>query len=153
MTVHTFDAKLTQGQKAEQWLDRLFAKYWTIAQASRTDERRGIDRWFSDETTSWSIQYKADAEAGKTGNAFIEIGSVGPGFHQNGWAFTTEANVIVYLIPGPRFWLLDPLSVRSATLDWMRDYSIRPAFNNGYATLGVCVPLVVLDDVRSAVVL
>jgi hypothetical protein len=153
MTVHIFEDKLTQGRKAESWLDRHFGQHWRIAPATRTDERRGIDRWFSDDVTSWSIQYKADEVAGQTGNAYIEVGSCGPLFHQNGWVFTTEANVIVYLIPGPRFWLLDPLKLRIEALGWMQQHRIRAAMNEGYATLGVCVPLSELDGCVSEVVL
>lgn len=155
MTIHEFTSSLERGHQGEAWLDRHFGQTWQIETASRYEERRGIDRWFSDPWTDrLSVQYKTDEKAAETGNAFIEVVSGGPKFHQNGWLWTTKAKVLVYWLPStehPRFWVLDPVKLRKLAADWHRQYPIRSAPNRGYWTYGICPSIAELDAARSEV--
>lgn len=153
MSIHEFSTSLARGQQGEAWLDRHFGQTWNIERASRRDERRGVDRWFSDDwTPSFGVQYKTDEKAAETGNAFIEVVSGGPEFHQNGWLWTTQAAVLVYWLPSParpRFWVLDPEKLRKLASDWHKRYPVRSATNRGYWTYGICPSIAELDSARS----
>ena len=78
MTVYGFAEKLAQGEAGERYLDSLWSDRWTVGKAGRDDQRRGIDRWLINRETGRrvAVEYKTDATAGRTGNAFVETVSV-----------------------------------------------------------------------------
>lgn len=76
-TTYNFDAQLAQGQTGEQHLDQHFSRWYTIRPATASDQRRGIDRWYTRPNgETFPVEYKTDRTAGRTGNAFIETTSV-----------------------------------------------------------------------------
>ena len=66
--------QLAQGEGAEARLDRHFAGRCIIQPATRAQQQVGIDRLFTHRQTglTYTVEYKTDWTAGRTGNAFIE---------------------------------------------------------------------------------
>ena len=97
--MYDFDASLAVGKKAEAHIDKYFSDEFVVRPVSMEFERRGIDRtWIhKDGRWCWSVEYKTDWRAGKSGNAFMELWSVEG--KTRGWVYTTHAQVIVYYVP------------------------------------------------------
>ena len=149
MTTYQFDEQLAIGQAHEQYLDTLFARWFTITPATSAQQRRGIDRVFVHRTTgaTYRVEYKADAIAGKTGNAFIETTSVDT-TGRAGWAISSEADVLVYMVTAPEtIYAIKMQTLRRALRRWQRSYPKRAAQNNGYRTWGHLVPLAELEKI------
>ena len=139
---YSFKRQFRRGQKAERYIDTLFADQFNIKPANRSEERRGIDRHFvSRDGKHYSIQYKADKTAARTGNAFVEIISVDTK-NIPGWAYTCEADFIFYYIDdiGP-IYILRPKDIKKKLKRWERKYQTRAIPNKGYNTIGLLVPL------------
>lgn len=141
--MHDFQTKLKQGKQYEGQLDELFRGVFDIEEATREEDRKGIDRWFTNKQTKrrFPVQYKADEMAGKTGNAFIETISVDT--HDiPGWAHTCQADYIVYLVVDwGTAYIIKPSVIREQLTRWQKQYPTRTSQNNGYRTHGVLVPL------------
>lgn len=93
-TVHNFKNSLNFGKQAESQLDEIFSKWYQIKEVSLDDERKlGIDRIFTKtDGTQLTVEYKADRQALKTGNIFIELEVGG----KPGWTRKTVADVVIY---------------------------------------------------------
>src|SRR5690606_23251114 len=95
---YQFDAQHADGLAGEAFLDALFSRWYRIRPASAAQQRRGIDRWFRTATRRLAVEYKTDHTAARTGNAFVETVSVDTA-HKPGWAYTSQADYLVYYIP------------------------------------------------------
>ena len=95
---YQFDAQHADGLAGEAFLDALFSRWYRIRPASAAQQRRGIDRWFRTTTRRLAVEYKTDHTAARTGNAFVETVSVDTA-HKPGWAYTSQADYLVYYIP------------------------------------------------------
>jgi hypothetical protein len=156
--VYDFKERLKFGEKHERFLDRYFGDNFTIEDASGGDQRRGIDRYFTDRRNgkTYSIQYKSDETAARTGNAFVETVSVDRD-SVPGWAHTCQADFIVYYVVGcgPAY-VIRPGSIKKKLPEWAKKYPSRSIPNKGYGrkgynTIGLLVPLVELERIAHTV--
>lgn len=149
---HMFDASLTVGAAGERTLDAHFGVHFDIVPASPAQQRQGIDRVFcrrSDDPRSdriFTVEYKTDHHAARTGNAFVETVSVERGgvVVKPGWVYTTAADRLIYYIPGANWelaYILRPSRLRRALPAWQRIFSERVVANPDYVTRGLLVPL------------
>lgn len=140
---YSFRKQLRDGQKHERFLDDYYSTRFHIEPADREEERRGIDRWFTDKRngSTYAIQYKADTTAARTGNAFVETVSVDTK-NIPGWAYTCEADFIIYYVVGcgPAY-VIRPVEIRKRLGSWEREFESRAIPNQGYNTVGLLVPL------------
>lgn len=154
MSVYGFDTQLAQGEQYERVLDAFFAGLGArISPVSRDDQRRGIDRmWFDPvDGRTWTVEYKADSLAGRTGNAFIETISVDTE-QRPGWAYSSQAALLVYLVTEPQtIYVISMARLRQQLPRWAAAYPTRQAANNGYNTHGLLVPLDELERIAAAV--
>lgn len=146
MTTYEFDKQLAVGHSGESALDAFFGRWYIIRPATAAQQRAGIDRIWEDRKTKrvMRVEYKTDRRAGRTGNAFIETASVVVDgvTKKQGWALTSQADVLVYYIPEPEaIYLLQLDDVRRALPGWMKQHLVRQIPNSGYYTEGVVVPL------------
>jgi hypothetical protein len=143
MMVYEFDEQQARGRAGELFLDRWFAAWYEIRPATREEQRRGIDRIFTRRQTGQrlAVEYKTDYKAARTGNAFVETVSVDTE-GKAGWAYSSQADYLLYYIPGDDLVYVMTLEVLRRELPrWVREYPRRAARNEGYATHGVLVPL------------
>ena len=104
-----------------------------ISQVGRDDQRRGIDRvWFDPvDGRTWTVEYKADSMAGRTGNAFIETISVDTD-GRPGWAYTSRATLLVYLVTEPQtIYVISMARLRRQLPRWSAAYRTAQAINDG----------------------
>jgi hypothetical protein len=140
---YTFDAQKARGDSGELFLDRRFATDYEVKPATRHEQRRGVDRTFIHRRTGqrFRVEYKTDYKAVETGNAFVETVSVDTA-GKAGWAYSSEADYLIYFIPGDGLIYIIALEVLRRELPrWVREYPLRTAQNEGYATHGLLVPL------------
>jgi hypothetical protein len=141
VTYYPFHTQRAQGEAGEAILDRFFSRWFRIVPADRAQQRRGIDRIFVAGTRRIAVEYKSDSAAAKTGNAFVETISVDTA-HTPGWAYTSQADVLLYFIPPDGLVYVVKFSrLRQALPGWLRRYPVRAIPNAGYRTHGVLVPL------------
>ena len=152
--VYDFDEQKAKGNAGEQFLDRWFGAEYDIRPATRHGQRRGIDRVFSHRQTGrrLAVEYKTDYKAAQTGNAFVETVSVDTA-GKPGWAHSSKADYLVYYVPGDGLiYVLALETLRRQLPRWVRQYSLRSAQNEGYATHGVLVPLAEFERYAEAVI-
>lgn len=142
---YDFDRQLAEGEAGEAFLDEFFRRRGhTVRPATREEQRQGIDRFIiTPAGREMKVEYKTDHVAARTGNAFVETVSVDTA-GKMGWALTSQADYLVYFIPGQMIVVLPLRSLRWALPGWMREYPVRTAANNGYTTHGLLVPLAAL---------
>lgn len=140
---YNFAQQMSIGDEQEHRLDEYLSRYFTISPATRDEQRLGIDRHFTDKRTgrSFSVEYKSDKTAGRTGNAFIETISVDIA-RKLGWAYTSQALYLFYLVVDPAvLYVLTFAKLRSQLARWAVNYPSRSIPNEGYRTEGILVPL------------
>lgn len=148
---YRFDVQHTRGLEGEAALDALFARWYRITAASATEQRQGIDRWFSHDTRRISVEYKTDTTAARTGNAFVETVSVDTSGKQ-GWAYTSQADYLAYYIPPDGVVYVMRFSrLRRQLPRWDLLYPTRTIPNQGYHTHGLLVPLREFEALSEAV--
>ena len=146
--------QLAQGEGAEARLDRHFAGRCIIQPATRAQQQVGIDRLFTHRQTglTYTVEYKTDWTAGRTGNAFIETVSVD--IQQiPGWAYTAQAEWLVYFVPTRlQIYLIAFTDLRAQLPTWLTSCKAAPPIpNRGYNTLGILVPLPLLAQCASQI--
>lgn len=142
MKTYDFATQLRRGQGGEAALDAWFGRRFDIRPATRAEQRRGIDRWFTDRASGerLSIEYKTDWTASRTGNCFVETVSVDTA-DKAGWAVSSQAQWLVYFLPDDGLAYVIPLvSLRAELPRWRREYPVRRIPNDGYHTVGLLVP-------------
>lgn len=153
---YDFTTKLQEGESAEAFLDRFFARQFLISPATRAEQRLGVDRWFQCRRTGtrFRVEYKADRTASRTGRAFIETISVDRvGAEKKGWAHTSTADKLIYWLPEDSLAYVIELSALRAKLpSWTKRFPTRLVPNKGYNTHGVIVPLAELEACAEAVI-
>jgi hypothetical protein len=150
---YNFDDQLAHGERGEALLDRFFSRWFGIEPATPEEQRRGIDRHFHHLTShnAFTVEYKTDHTATRTGNAFIETVSVDTA-QKAGWAFTSQADRLLYYVPGNGVvYVLKMATVRAQLPVWQRAYEVREVPNNGYHTHGLLVPLEELEQIAERV--
>lgn len=140
---YAFDEQLVVGATGEQRLDTAFGQWYDIAPATQAEQRQGIDRIYlrRKDGARFRVEYKTDHTAARTGNAFVETISVDT-TNKPGWAYTSQADVLLYYIPGDELVYVWRLSKLRRHLErWQTTYATRRIPNKGYATHGILVPL------------
>lgn len=153
-TTYQLYTQLKQGEGYEARLDTFFREQgFRISAVNRDMQRKGIDRVFYRERDAeiFTVEYKADSLAGKTGNAFIETVSVDTAA-KPGWAYSSQASVLVYLVTEPEtiYWI-SMARLRRQLPRWEVTYPKRQAQNEGYQTHGLLVPLDELERIAGFV--
>lgn len=96
--VYGFRERFEAATKSESILDKRFSRDFEITRATPSEDRGGIDRWFTfrkADCLKFSVQYKCDMQWYDTGNVAIElISDVDKG--KPGWAWKSVADVLVY---------------------------------------------------------
>ncbi len=143
--VHDFQERLNYGAQCAAFLDDYFRQWYAIEEVGMEQERRGIDRIFTDLTLHkrHTVEYKCDARAKDTGNAFVEVVSVMAHPHFKwGWAWTCQADRLIYYVPGRGLLLIFfPARLRAHISQWGERYGYKAARNDGYVSLGIPVAL------------
>lgn len=142
MAVYSFGEQNAHGGLGEDFLDAFFERRGNyVVPATRWQQKQGIDRIFSRESKLARVEYKTDFIAHKSGRVFIETISVDSG-GKAGWVYTSQADLLVYFIPGAQIIYVIPLeTLREQIPHWSEIYPTRPAKNETYSTHGVLVPL------------
>lgn len=152
-TPYNFDDQLAHGEQGEAFLDRFFSRWFRIKPAALEEQRHGIDRHFHHLKSheDFTVEYKTDSMAARTGNAFIETISVDTE-QKAGWAFTSQADMLLYYVPGKAtVYILKMTAIRARLPIWMTTYDLREVPNHGYHTHGLLVPLEELEQVAERV--
>ncbi|MEZ4614513.1 MAG: hypothetical protein R2867_03220 [Caldilineaceae bacterium] len=136
--------QLHKGEAAEAALDRHFADRFHVVAATRKQQRQGIDRIFTQRASGqiYTMEYKTDWTAARTGNAFVETISVDrEGIP--GWVYTSHAEWLVYFVPANfTIYLIAFADLRARLPHWLATYKPSPPIpNRGYNTHGILVPL------------
>ena len=117
----TYDlkAQLSLSRVRDKEIDKHFADKWHIQTVSRDLERAGIDRiWTHRETgRRWSVEYKHDTLAHKTGRVFVETASVVEA-GKKGWAYTSCARVVVYYVVAGEYAFVSRMDEIERKLPW-----------------------------------
>jgi hypothetical protein len=140
--MYAFKEQLTKGEQSEAALDGFFAQWYAIQPVALEQQRQGIDRIFTRLTDGqvYKVEYKCDWTAGKTHNAFVETVSVDT-TNKPGWAYSSQADYLIYYIPGAvRVYVIALVDLRACLPAW-RNFPIRRIPNQGYHTVGLLVPL------------
>lgn len=161
LTVHQFSGSLQRGELGEVQLNAFFGKYWRVYPATREQQKQGIDCSFYDANTgafSFTVEYKFDRWAGKTGNAFIELGSFGA-IAKIGWSYTCGADYLFYCVADDLLvYAIRPTTLRRAIPAWLQQYGRHPksiANNKGgvfYNTIGILIPLRELEAIAEQII-
>lgn len=143
---YDFGQQLKVGAAGEAALDAYFGQWFNITPATDAEQRLGIDRHWASRLDSrlWTVEYKTDHTAKRTHNAFVETVSVEG--KRRGWVYTSQANWVIYYVPGGDYdlaYMLDISHIRRRVLrEWERIYPVKPVQNTrGYITKGLIVPL------------
>lgn len=152
--IYDFIKQLHAGQTHEHFLDGFFNEWFVITDATRDQQRLGIDRIFTDNNTGaiHTVEYKADTTASRTGNAFVETISVDTA-NRAGWAYTSQADWLFYYLPQDGliyYWIFAKL--RRHLPRWTKQYPTRAIPNKGYKTHGLLVPLAEFEQYANKVV-
>lgn len=144
--IHEFGDSLEYGEQMEKKLDSYFQQWFDIATVTLDLQKLGVDRIFTKKVTGerFSVEYKSDRMAGKTGNAFIETVSVRKDrkIEKLGWAHTSIAQRILYYVPETQLvYILDTVQVRDLLVEWQKKYRSMTADNGDYEGEGVLVPM------------
>jgi len=123
-------------EKLDQWLK---ATYPDMRPATRVEQFRGIDRVAMSEQGVVTLDYKCDTRGMSTGRMFLETVSNSV-TKRPGWLLTSEADWLVYYVVPDEVWMFLFANIRGAIANWRQTYGERSARNEGYDTLGVCVP-------------
>lgn len=152
---YQFATQLAQGQSYEQALDERFDELYIIQPATPQQQRQGIDRVYRPRKAPHEVlyvEYKADSTAARTGNAFVETISV-DAFDKPGWAVTSQADWLFYLVPGAceALYVIQMAKLRQQLPRWRGTYQERRIPNDGYFTVGLLVPLAEFEEIAYAV--
>lgn len=144
--IYDFQEQLRKGKEAERFLDEYFTKQdFYIEHIRLSDELKlGIDRVFYRHGMRWTVEYKTDFLADKTGNAFIETKSVDD--EKLGWLYTSLSQIIFYYVPGlKKIYSLDVVILRKESNNFQEKYPKRSSQNATYRSEGILVPLTELE--------
>lgn len=149
-TVYDFKEQKQRGESSEHYLDSYFSRWYDIQPATALEQRQGIDRHFTRDGSTKTVEYKTDYAAAKTGNAFMELISVDCRFVV-GWAYSSCAEYLMYLVPGNAIYVIHFSQLRLKLAMWTRQYPLRSVRNEGYQARGILVPLVELGKLAQQV--
>jgi hypothetical protein len=144
MTTYNFAAQLADGQAGETFLDGFFAELgYVVEPVSEELQLRGIDRLMTGSNGPVYVEYKTDYH--NTGRAFVETQSTEK---RLGWAFTSQAEILVYFLPVLAVvYVMRLTAMRNHLNHWLKAYPSADVPNEGWVTRGVIVPLTEFDAI------
>lgn len=146
MSVHVFEASCAVEAKWAPILDRIISEQYPLEPASRSDEWHGLDRWVVDDSGHRvGLEYKFDEKWARTGNAFFEIIS-NDRTRRPGWLESCQATWLLYFLTPHTVLVYLTKRLRRMSQPWRQAYPVRRARNQGYSTLGLCVPVAVAQQ-------
>lgn len=151
---YDFYVQRSIGVAAEERLDKHFGNWFDITPATDAEQRKGIDRHYHLRLDGrrFTVEYKCDRLAHKTGNVFIETVSVDRA-HRSGWGYTCTADWLLYYVPySELIYMLRMRDVTKSLPGWERQYTHKAVQNASYQTHGVLVPLVEFEKLAFQVV-
>ena len=155
MTTYNFQKQLEKGQVQEMRVeDFLRGRGWKVTQTDMSEQRRGIDRWLHNSMNPEAIgvEMKADFQAHRTGNAYIETVSVGRYVgkdfvvEKDGWLYTSQADYLFYLVVETGKLYLTTPKDRREQMETKRYHGVTVK-NNGYQGRGLLLPLKELENI------
>ena len=148
--MYRFDAQLQAGKAGETMLDRIFGAFFHIAKANPLQQRRGIDRVMTGKEQRQRIflEYKTDTTAATSGHAFIELEYGG----KPGWALTSEADFLAYMVRGKAIYVLRPATLRNRLSEWRDHFETKTIQNSTYGGTGLLVPLPYLAEISERII-
>lgn len=153
---HKFKEKLAEGEVGEQLLDAFLRKegFWVTPATHEEQLKKKIDRHLRHKITGdcFTVDYKLDKQADRTGNAFIETVSIDTAGIA-GWAVQSEADRIYYFLEQSRLlYMIKTEAIHENLSIWSHLFPTRSATNEGYKTHGILVPLIELAFISLQVV-
>jgi hypothetical protein len=147
--IYTFDAQYTKGAKGEAVIDWIMRRFVDLQPVTRQGQKDGIDRVYRcrDTGTTWTVEYKTDFRAMRSGNVFLETVSQDTN-NKAGWLYTSKADYLLFYIPYPCFelYLARMETIRRQSLWWEKRYPKGGAKNPGYSSRGILVPLTEFEN-------
>jgi len=141
MREYDFTTSKAIGEKYEKILDNNFRQIYRVNPVNRYMQSLGVDRVFIHKKNrySFTVEYKSDLIAHKTGNAFIETVSVDD--DRLGWAFSSVAQMLAYYVVEDNYAIAVPMLRIKYNLDYFERYPKKTVQNDGYQSEGLLVPL------------
>lgn len=147
--IHQFPQTKAAMAKYEQQLDRYFSTFYRIKVAAIPYQRLGIDRFFFKAPSWYSVEYKTDLVAAKTGNIFLEYEHEEPdGQLTPGWARQLFAQVLIEYIPETgKIMSCSALTLKKSLAQYLNSCPMsswvlnKRADGKVYRTRGLLVPL------------
>lgn len=144
---YNFDKQLKIGHGHEAELDKYFVQSFHVKTVDMPLQRMGIDRILIGRRSGreFTVEYKADETACRTGNIFFETISIDKQ-NKKGWALNSLAQILVVYLPSKHiaYWL-SMAQVKNHIGTWMQTYPSRAIPNRSgafeYNTVGTLVPL------------
>lgn len=148
--VHNFGDSLERGAAGEEFIARWLSQWGTVDMVEDMEvQRRGIDMILNHDGRPMTLEVKTDYRAAETGNVFLETVSVqteGGKSSKPGWLFTCSADRLVYYVPGLFIGVYIPQDlVDKYHYSWNANYPIGRAYNRGYHSEGLLVPVGVMS--------
>lgn len=147
--IHGWEDRLRFGEEHEGYLDAALLRHGCqqIRPATMDEQHEGIDRHVLSGSRWRTVQYKSDSKVQKYKNCFIEVAHIGK-YNSLGWACRLGAEWILYYdVVGNTAYLIASDKIQSALMDWAMAYPTRPARNENYITLGITVPLAIVQAI------
>jgi hypothetical protein len=148
MKLYDFKASLQVGQEMENFIDTVLSPYvkQILPAKSMTLQRLGIDRFILTQSGYWyTVEYKADIAAGRTGNFFLETAiEFENGKTERGWLPKLEALFCVICVPTiGRLYFLNSLILKRCVENWLCEKRFEPVriLNKGYVGVGIPVAI------------
>ena len=150
---YNFKQQLKIGKKGEHILDIFFKNKFHIKQVSlQTELEEGIDRIFINKKSGkkFSVEYKRDDMALKTGNLFIETLSNSSN-GKLGWIFWSQSYRVMILVGGI-IYSLKTEELREYIKKEGDRYKERSCKNKTYYSVGKLMPIKDLVKLKSLIV-
>jgi len=142
MRLHQFEASKGVEARWAPVLDDWFRQMYVIDDATMEQQWRGIDRIVHAEDGPVTLDYKCDTRARDTKRLFMETVSNSE-TGRPGWLLTSEAEWLVYFVVPDDVWMFRFACLRQQLAAWRQTWPEKPARNDRYSTLGLCVPMFV----------
>lgn len=156
MTVHKWWEKYHQGLQGEAQLDQRLRPYYLVTEATREQQREGVDRMVTDisDWSTFAVEYKTDSRARETGNAYVETVSVMVEGQviKHGWAITSRADVLLYYVDGLEVYVIRMVDLRRRLSHWARHCRTVAVYNEQYQGQGILVPLPELATISTNII-
>ena len=151
----TFRDSYEKAEKYNSLLDHHFNdRYEVVNCETKAAQILGVDRLFIAHKSGrcFSVEYKVDFIARRTGNAFIEtLQRFESGRLVRGWAYTTGAQIVCYFVAPETIYVMDALKMKTELPHYAKFFPLsdwvvnRKPDGSNYAAQGILVPLEIFE--------